>query len=282
MISKQNPFSFYDFLGYFIPGAITLYFFFFAYFHAQEHQFGLKPISETMNLFKKDFYLPFIIVSYIVGHFLSFFSSITIEKYSNWCFGYPSKYLLSFEASGFFKPSSAKCRRMIARFLVALFVVPVSFLDFIFGYVMNLRELYVKSASELTIKMIKLSVREVFQKPFSEIVIDDEWFKTVSFFRFCYHYALENAPNHNTKMQNYVALYGFARTFTLIFILFFWVFVWHVCLGRFCLSYAIIFPIISSFIAYTFFIAFNKFYRRYSLEALMATSTAIYNTKYKT
>lgn len=39
------------------------------------------------------------------------------------------------------------------------------------------------------------------------------------------YYAVENAPNHFSKMQNYVALYGFFRTLTPIAVLLFWVIV---------------------------------------------------------
>ena len=35
----------------------------------------------------------------------------------------------------------------------------------------------------------------------------NQWFQEQEFFRFCYHFALENALNHTPKMQNYVALF---------------------------------------------------------------------------
>jgi hypothetical protein len=277
MLNRQNPFSFYDFLGYFIPGAVVLYAIFFAIIHAKSHAFGMQVVNETITLFKKDFYLPFIIASYIIGHLFSFVSSVTIEKWANWLFGYPSKYLIGVEPNGFFNPESARIRRIIGRLIVSIIILPVTFFEIILGKLMNLRELYIREASDITISVIKNSINLVFVKTLGNMVkIDEQWYEDQGFFRYCYHYALENAPNHNPKMQNYVALFGFTRTVTLIFILFFWLFVWHVIEGRFCWSSACFLLASTGFIAYIFFIAFNKFYRRYSLEVLMAASAAVY------
>lgn len=280
MLTRQNPFSFYDFLGYFIPGAITFYVIIFAYFHSNTHDFGMSTVSKTILLFDKNFYLPFIIASYILGHLLSFVSSITIEKYANWSFGYPSKYLLEIAPDGFFKPKSAKVRRIFGRIVVALTIFPVVFFDILLGLLMNLRELYIKPAGKASVSVMKNSIAKIFSNVINqEIPFPDSWFEKESFFRFCYHYALENAPNHNQKMQNYVALFGFTRTLTFIFVLFFWLFAWHTIEGRMCPKLAYFLILFSGSVGYIFFIAFNKFYRRYCLEALMAASTAVYSNK---
>ena len=43
----------------------------------------------------------FIIISYAIGHLLSFISSVTIEKYGNWKYGYPSKTVIGFEKNSY-------------------------------------------------------------------------------------------------------------------------------------------------------------------------------------
>lgn len=89
------------------------------------------------------------------------------------------------------------------------------------------------------------------------------------FFRFIYHYTVENAPNHFPKMQNYVAIYGFLRTITFILVLFFLALVIHV--GYFPLSVkTLVWLAFTVAITFSFYLAFVKFYRRFSLEVLMA------------
>ena len=91
---KQNPFSLYDFLGYFTPGAILLYGCILTLGHTQPDGSVINYVNQYQGLDKTQFYTLFILIAYISGHFLNFLSSITIECYSNWAFGYPSKYLL--------------------------------------------------------------------------------------------------------------------------------------------------------------------------------------------
>jgi hypothetical protein len=100
------------------------------------------------------------------------------------------------------------------------------------------------------------------------------------FFRFIYHYAVERAPNHLPKMQNYVAIYGFLRTITLISVFFFWGTIWHIAQLE-CFHWAFVgISVGVSFLSFIFYMSFIKFYRRFSLEAFMALS-AVYEVKEK-
>ena len=277
MTSKQNPFSLYDFLGYFIPGALVLYCGFIAFAHINAKKFNQQMLIDAFEPFKQggyDLYLPFIIVAYIIGHLLSFISSITIEKYTNWMNGYPSKYLLGIESKGYFYANKNKIQRWIGRSLVFFILLPVTLPDIVIGFGLNLRDIYIKAMSDASKEIIKRKIRILFNENLENKIIDDEeWFRKMSFFRFCYHYAYEHSSNHPPKMQNYVALFGFCRTLTIIFVLFFWIFLSHICFGKFCNQLIYSSLIGSSFLAYVSFIAFNKFYRRYSLEAMMALAT---------
>ena len=95
------------------------------------------------------------------------------------------------------------------------------------------------------------------------------------FFLFAYHYAVEKAPNHFPKMQNYVALYGFLRTLTFISVLFFWCLFVHIIDGSFSTKVSVISLVFSALLSFTFYMAFIKFHRRFSLEVLMALSAVM-------
>jgi hypothetical protein len=49
------------------------------------------------------------IASYVVGHFVAYLSSITVEKLAIWSYGYPSYFLLYEDCPGFYhKVTSTK------------------------------------------------------------------------------------------------------------------------------------------------------------------------------
>jgi hypothetical protein len=67
-------------------------------------------------------------------------------------------------------------------------------------------------------------------------------------------------------MQNYVALYGFLRTSCLIAILAFW---WTLYNHHWLTAAG------SCAVAFLLYVGFIKFYRRFSLEAMMAVSVVV-------
>ena len=93
---KQNPFSLYDFLGYLIPGSTLIYLFIIITSWEGNSITTLDSVFTYVsdNNFQDAFF--FIIVSYALGHLISFISSITIEKYGNWKYGYPSKTVIGY------------------------------------------------------------------------------------------------------------------------------------------------------------------------------------------
>ena len=96
----KNPFSFYDFLGYFIPGALFCYLFVLAFGAKVGDWIGLD-FFQGLSLFEQS--IAFIIVSYVLGHIVNYLSTITIERYSIWSIGYPSKYIFGILPKGYFK-----------------------------------------------------------------------------------------------------------------------------------------------------------------------------------
>lgn len=262
---KQNPFSLYDFLGYFIPGALLFYIYIFIEKTDNFSEgFSLNTLFSDEKNIQFEHFLFFIIVSYGLGHLINFISSITVEKYANWIYNYPSKYLLGFNNKPLKKSISFK------KIVLSIILLPIVFYDFVLGYVLGFKSFYTRKLDRLLIEIIlekgQMLVNQLYKNisgEGSEMTIRDH-----DFHRLFLHYTFENSKNHQFKLINYVVLYGFLRSLTFISVVLFW----YLAYSRFCLlndniSYLTLF--IVGFIGYVFFMAFMKFYRRYSLECLM-------------
>lgn len=270
VIEKQNPFSLYDFLGYFVPGA------FFVYTLAALSALALRtaPVGTLRNDLKLnslEIYLPFVIVSYVVGHLLSFVSSLTVEQYALWQFGYPSHYLLGGPFDSYRSRQSQKRRRRLLEAANAVFLLPISLQEQVIAR-LGLRELYVKPLDKLLTAVISKKIGPLLRE---KAGIEPTVYGKATdhdYFRYVYHFTVENAPTHFPKMQNYVALYGFLRTVALILTIDFW-FAFYLRLGsRVSLA---VFGGLAVGLAITSllsFLAFVKFLRRFTLESLMAMS----------
>jgi len=272
---RQNPFSLYDFLGYFLPGALFLYGLIGVNSAINPNATFASLASELLDFQKIELYLPFTITSYLIGHILSFVSSLTVERFSVWKVGYPSKYLLGLPYPSYFEVAPPKATRTAVRILVALFLLPISLTDLVVGNVFRLRELYAKPLDPFLVEFLRNKIEEFLntreklaaRKPPKKVKAAD-----VDLFRLVYHYAVEHAPAHSPKMQNYVALYGLLRTLTLILIIFFWIALVLVLTPGVMDPPAPYLPPALFLLAFVAYLDFMKFYRRFSLEALMALS----------
>lgn len=270
---KQNPFSVYDFLGYLIPGSIIIYAYLIIDYLKGNTSFKLSEFIDTFQDLELEGIFFFVIISYTLGHLVSFASSITIEKYANWRYSYPSKYLLDIEHKGFWLDCN-NFKDNVWRFMMIIFLLPCVCFDWVFGKLLGLEKFYKKSLDDLLKKMIKLKVISLLNKIGNRNLVHSEFFldgtaNRCDFHRIITHYAYENSKNHQSKMTNYVALYGFLRTLSLIFNLLSIYFFYRVyCFSEFTSINFLILFIISS-LSYLSFVAFMKFYRRYTLEGLM-------------
>lgn len=296
MKSTQNPFSLYDFLGYLIPGATFLYMIIF-YQHNLSIECSLKYLKTYDSI---GTYLPFTICSYISGHLLSFLSSYTIEKYAVWKYGYPSKFLMRAndeEKKEKLKdvakdeknlPKNDKVKKLtnwlrywIVNIALRFLILPVFLIDYIFGSLLGFNFWNNRKLDDLSINLIYAKGSQIYSKLFDGtdkiFHLPYETIKPldVDFFTVLHHYTAERTKAHNVKFQNYVALYGFLRCMTLILIIFFWVNVYYFLKNNLILvsieSYLKTSLLI--FLPYFFFLSFLKFYKRYSLETLMAMVT---------
>lgn len=100
---SKNPFSIYDFMGYLFPGVVC--YFCLSLLVQFDGDFSkLTDIAEIKEVLSKndsrfdlDRSVVFVVFSYILGHIVSYVSSLTIEQFAIKVFGYPSTYLLEKE-----------------------------------------------------------------------------------------------------------------------------------------------------------------------------------------
>lgn len=204
---------------------------------------------------------------------LSFISSITIEKYANWRYNYPSKYLLKIKEKGYWK-SAKNWKGYFWRTSLLIILFPCIVFDFIFGQLLNFKSFYRKEVDILLRKLIVLKINKLFKKIGFDEIENYKQFNNGKgnahdFHRIVTHYAYEHSKHHQSKMSNYVALYGFLRTLSLIFnFLALYLIIKVVTYFTFNLENILTIVVLSS-ISYISFMAFMKFYRRYTLEGFM-------------
>lgn len=284
----KNPFSVFDFFGYVFPGAFALMAVF--YFVKMEPLDFVTPMSlgEVMKTVKGWLQVSesivscsvFLILSYIVGHLIAYISSITVERFVIWWYGFPSEFLMKDEGGVWYffhdgvalrRNKNAHYKREIfrtytLRVVVSLLLFPI-FVPTIVVKMLGCDSFLVKGL-DAYLRDIVLSKRkrlcEHLQLP------SPAHYDKVDYHRVIYHYVYENSGSHRQKMDNYVALYDFLRSMTLIF----------VCIFMFVGGSAFfadtkvgvyygwsVFGLL--IVTYLFYMSFFKFYRRFTLEALM-------------
>lgn len=287
MTLNQNPFSVYDFLGYLIPG---IFFCFGIYIINQDpNNIDILFFSTAVDI---ENYLLLLLVCYLIGHLLSFLSSIIIEKYSVWTLGYPSRYLFKKEKEGFWNSVLVKYDkshkigsilriffRILIKTIVSIVILPITFFDFIVRHVFRLFDQYARPFDEGLLQIVKKCSNQLLIKKYPEAKVNKSNNSDNDYFRIVYHYAIENAPNHVQKMQNYVALYGFIRTTCLIFIILFWDSIITYIERQYINNFWYV-PVIIALISFILYMDFNKFFRKFSVEAFMAAiSSYCYDKK---
>lgn len=276
---NQNPFSFYDFLGYLIPGGFFILLMYFCGL-----TFDLDIVIDLTELLRGQSqifgilnYASIVIISYIAGHFISITSAFFIEKYMNKELGYPSKYLfkkLTDASESICSPScderSADKKTKIKNRIINCVLFPIILWDFA-----TQKLCYSQSLPFHLANTTWLIIKEGYEKNFitNRQLLQDKNGLDDDLFRLAYHYVYEFSKQHQTKIQNYVALYGFCRNIFLIFIISFWLsvptFIYRLCTHSDYL-YSLLSIMLSFFFVYVFYVGFVKFYRRYTLEVLMA------------
>lgn len=276
MDNNQSPFSLYDFLGYFLPGAVFLY----GAVAIVGRFYGFQFHSElgTRGFNHLETYAGLIILAYILGHALSFLSSVVIEKFSIWMHGYPSKYLLGLDHPGYFSlpggTTPLPCGVKFMRLCVWIFLLPISFQEYIFGNLLGRRNVYVSPADSTLRAIIKAKICDLLEENSGLMHPPEGWsWKKHDFFRFVYHYVLANSQVHRGAFRNYVALFGLSRTLALISVFAFWFSLGMLIYCDFDSRILKIMFFSSIPLSFIYYMTYNKFFRRFSLEVLMALAT---------
>ncbi|WP_319229856.1 hypothetical protein [Draconibacterium orientale] len=257
---NQNPFNLYDFLGYLIPGILFLNLFKLTGFYEVD-LFNLLKIGELDWVY----YTTLIVIAYVSGHILAIISSRTIEDYHIWLNGYPSKNI--------FVENHDKGKVRLYLGLVLILIFPIFIIDRVSRFMFNYSSKTLDSSlNKIVLKKLVLFFKKIDKKASNEIRTSK--YLCNELFRYIYHYANENFKEHNSKFQNYVALYGFSRSMSFLFCLLVdleLIFVFYrivKCEKIPSSNLALLF--ISLIGGYIFYLSYAKFFRRFSQEVIMA------------
>lgn len=238
----------YDFLGYFIPGALGVYLWLIVATGSLAIFAGRADPSWPEGML-------FFLVAYVVGHLLSFLSALLIETYAVDRYGYPSRYL--------FGERATPRKHMLSRLLLRLPISPLTMLNWIIGDHMGLSRRFTRPCDPRVGQAIQNEIK-VF---FCLRNLGD-----VEFFHLIAHWVREHAPGHGPILQAHVARKGFLRTLSLLMTVAVWIGV-----GMYANTGDTAFlalGIVSMFAAYLAFLAYLKQERRFTLETLMAFTVA--------
>lgn len=284
----KNPFSIFDFFGYVFPGAFTLMaVFYFAKMLPLDFVEPM-PLEEVITTIKGWLQVSepvvscsvFLILSYIVGHLIAYISSITVELFVIWWYGFPSEFLMTDEGGvwHFFHDGMAMWRNKNAHYKIKIFrtytlrcIVSLLLLP-IFVPTLAVKLL---GCDSFLVKRLDVYLRDIILNKRKKLcehlqLPSPTHYDKVDYHRVIYHYVYENSDSHRQKMDNYVALYDFLRSMTLIFVCIFMFVVGSAFFADTKMGAYYGWSVIGLLIVtYLFYMSFFKFYRRFTLEALM-------------
>jgi hypothetical protein len=291
MEPKTPQFSAYDILGYLVPGAISLLLVDYSIMHHfYSMQIDYAKILERYSTLKLSAAIPLILLSYFVGHMISFASSMTVERHAKWLYGEPMKILLShhsWKQYSYFQTGGKNQRfSRVLRFLTIAAVSPIFILEFIF-YITRITKNYVKPMAE-DIRQATLRALSILSERY-QIKQDNEDYFSREFELLAINYTTENAPSHLYSLRNYLVLYGFLRSMTFVLVLCSWLYVIHVFCVEYkssnCIANAVIVALmhmfLTSFLCCLSYGAFVKFWLRYYRDALLGMTTVLLQKEYE-
>lgn len=272
------PFTTYDIIGYLTPGIFSIWLtsYLFPNINSTEritsffHEADAIPEQVIVSL-------SCLAIFYTIGHIISLVSSLLIERFLLFYFGYPSKFFVlenkinNATVRNIVKHNIQKNWRTPNFFFTTIMLFPI-FPYLIICYIIGAHGYYVKrldrSAADILISRFKKITRKNIQRNIEEN--DANWFRVVE-----YTVYREN-PLSTSKMYNYVVMYGFLRSICLILITVTWY-----CLIKAIFMIVTVYPadwnlaslyecLIFSLITFFVFVGFAKFFRRYSEEAIWA------------
>ena len=275
---SDNPFSLLDFLGYFFPGATVLM----ALYHYTSVVNDMFDIEDEASVMM---YVVCIIAAYVLGHVVALVSSLTVEKYANWKYGYPSQYLLkSYSRGRFFRdrpmnnPSiNAKSKqwfffwKTVMKLFVLVLLVPITICDCALSKLLGIDYYYTRRLPGEQVSMIRAKSVNLY-KALNIYSASRPVFQNDSH-RIIHNYYYEKADGHSKRMDNCIAVYDFLRAMSLVFVVLFFVALFKGIrsIDPECppdwTSISLIVGFF--FMSYLCFMGFMKFYRKFSVENFM-------------
>lgn len=292
---EKNPFSIYDFFGYLFPGIFFLIVsIIFVPFQPYDDIASYFKISYLVELCDQRLGLAnlsfgetslmailIIIIAYVLGQVISYLSSLTVEYMATRMFNYPSTFLLNSHSDKlstvleFYFNDNVNCFVILERGLIFLLLLPISSFILIFGWRSTGVIFFITRPLD---KYVRENIKTRLVRMRKSLGLTDLDVNTkVDFHRLLMHYVYLNIPESNTKTNNYLALYGFLRAMAFGFCLLF-----DYLLYKFCCTinfhanfdwHAIQYMGMIYCLVVCLFLAFMKFYRRFTLENYMALLT---------
>lgn len=273
---QKSPFKLYDFLGYAFSGALVLLGILVSWDLSSLHSNDViqlrQFVESAIKIFKAADWCNmaiFVFFAYLIGHVVSYLSSMTVEKLAIFLYGYPSEFLLgqTKDPTEHYNNNPISERQSIAILLVLIVLLPLIVCEWILGYQFRLRLYLLKPVDEQLQKVISDKIVRLIEKLQLTIEWDEDMSANSDFHRIAHHYVYSKGQYGSAKLDNYVALYGFNRAICFLLNTAFIVFAVFMASGVIELNAILLFTLQIS--CYVFFMSFMKFYRRYSLENFM-------------
>lgn len=265
----KNPFSFYDFLGYLFPGLVCVIFLKVVCSIDGDIKIDTLYHQGLITSFSWKDTVQYTVLAYVVGHLISYFSSLTVEPYLIWSYGYPSVFLLKENYDKNFFDINTKVGTYCWKLLVCILIFPICLASLFFGHLLHFRFYVLKPLDSYLQQNINKKIDSLLEK----LKLSQRG-NGADVHRVLMHYNYEHYANHIRKYDNYIALYGFLRSLCLlcssIFIFLFIIEVKNIDFNL-PINWNSVFILAILFcVTYLYYLGFIKFYRRYTLENLMS------------
>ena len=281
---ERLPFTIYDIIGYLAPGAVTTWLtvVLLKWTHSKLHTYIGIHINDIVIFADNAFLnnagigIAFLALSYVVGHVVSYLSAYFVEGLVTYDFGYPSFYLMASDETD--RDTYIENRRKKHTFCKSLLIYIALFPVVIF------HKIFFYKIINAQLKPLIEPIRDKIRTRFARSEIGGKELcvkKNEAWFRVIEATIKNNFPEADYRMYNYVVIYGFVRSFCLIFNIIPWslFIIFLICLlgGEWENNYHFLPPliafVISILLSFILYLAFIKFFRRYSQETLEAFAT---------
>ena len=163
----KNPFSFYDFLGYLFPGLVCVIFLKMIVSIDGAITIDSIFLHGLVSSFSWKDTVQYTVLAYVVGHLVSYFSSLTVEPYLIWSYGYPSVFLMKenydkkfYEINHNVGPFGTYCWKT----LVCILIFPICLASLFFGRLLHFKYYVLKPLDSYLQQNINKKIDSLLEK----------------------------------------------------------------------------------------------------------------------